>query len=500
MLIESDSVLPGPTVRTTEPALFAALRGAAHIDVSGREHAVTQGTALWVPAGSLVDVRPAPGAIVLPTPALPGGPAGPTQVRVNAAQVKGLLHEFSCSLGHLEGAHTAAVEVRTVGASRLTPPPAPASDDLQDLAELLADDPDLNVADAVNAAVAWWSLRTVQRRFAAETGMTLSAWVRRARVSAAAEFLARGRDIEWVAHRVGYRSVAGFTRSFTEVAGLTPGQWRRAAHTPADNTAELRVPASWERRTQHTWSRVNGAHIAVWAADGPSRITVGTEERTLLPGEAVILPAGVRNEVLIPPGSLLLPIGFRSGRSSAIGAPDRPAQLGVLGAAAALDTVESMLAAYTRVGTLGVDPARGFSEVLSRSTQRAASEQDAVMATLASLASSQAAINTAEAAQALGIAERELRSIVLARTGEPFAAWLRRSRMTRARNQLNSGHTASEVSRTLGYAHLPAFSRAFRAVHGTGPSAVGLPRLRGAQAAWGAYPAQAAASAASLSA
>lgn len=473
-------------MRTTEPSLHTVLRGSARITVADTVYSVPAGAALWLPAGSPVSVRPTPGAIVLPTPALPGGPAGPTQVHVNPDQIPGLLHEFSCSLGHLEGAHTAAIEVRTVGASRLAPPPTPRSDDLQDLAELLTDDPDLNVAAAVHAAVAGWSLRTVQRRFAAETGMTLSAWVRRARVSAAAEFLARGRSIEWVSHRVGYRSVAGFTRSFAEVAGLTPGQWRRTAHTPADDTAELRVPASWERRTHRTWSRVNGAHIAVWAAEGPSRITVGADERTLLPGEAVILPAGIRNEVLIPPGSLLLPIGFRSGRSGAIGTPDRPAQIGTLGTAGSFDTIESMLAAYTRIGTLGVDPGRGFAEVLERSVQRSTDERDTVMASLASLASHQAALSTSEAAHSLGVAERTLRNIVLAHSGEPFPVWLRRSRMTRARNQLNSGHTASEVSRGLGYAHLPAFSRAFRAVHGTGPSAVGPGTTPRTQATWGA--------------
>ncbi|WP_176387294.1 helix-turn-helix domain-containing protein [Leucobacter sp. 7(1)] len=459
-------------------------------------HRVESGEGLWVPAGGVVEVAPSPGAVLLPTPALPGGPSGPTRVRVTPAQIPGLLHEFSCSLGHLAGAQEAAIEVRTVGATRLTAPPAPQSDDLHDLAELLTDDPDLNVADAIDAAVAGWSVRTVQRRFAAETGLTLSAWVRRARISAAADLIARGRSIEWVAHRVGYRSVAGFTRGFAEVAGLTPGQWRRAVHTPTDGTAELRVPGSWERRTHRTWSRVNGAHIAVWAADGPVQITTGTRAVTLQPGEAVILPAGVPNDILIPPGSLLLPLGFRSGESGAIGAPLQPAQLGRWGCTAALRAVESMLAAYTRVGTHLVDPARGFRAVLTGSQQSPVNDEDAILAALSSLVARDSTSSGTDLAAQLGVSERELRRIVLERAGDSFPAWLRRSRMTRARNRLGAGESSSEISRTLGYAHLPAFSRAFRAVHGAGPSTVGITDLRRRHAAWGREPLRSAASAA----
>ena len=483
-------------MRLAEASLYSTLRGTASIRVADTTHRLDSGEGLWIPAGNTVDITLTPGTILLPTPALAGGPSGPTRVRVRPEQIPGLLHEFSCALGHIAGAQVAAIEVRTVGAQRLSAPPAPRSDDLQDLAELLTDDPDLNVAGAVDAAVAGWSVRTVQRRFVAETGLTLSAWVRQARISAAAELIARGRSIEWVAHRVGYRSVVGFTRSFAEVAGLTPGQWRRTAPTPADGPAELRVPESWERRPHRTWSRVNGAHIAVWAAAGTAHITAGTRALTLQPGEAVILPAGLPNDVRIPPGSLLVPLGFRSGETGAIGAPLQPAQLGSWGSPDALHTVESMLAAYTRIGTHRVDPARGFDAVLRGSRRTPVHRGDVLMAALASLVSRESSITEANAAAQLGVSDRELRRVVHEHTGEPVAAWFRRSRMTRARNRLGAGESPSEISRTLGYAHLPAFSRAFRAVHGAGPSAVGVTDLRSAHAAWGRAAARPAASAA----
>lgn len=492
MLIESDTVLPGQAIpnqpaRLAEPTLYAVLRGEARITASGTTHRVASKTALWVAAGSLVAIHPTPGTIVLPVPALPSGQASPTQVSVEPHHLTGLLHEFSCTLGHLEGTRSSAVEVRAAEPSSVAPPPTPTSQELQNLAELLADDPELSVADAVDAAVTGWSVRTVQRRFTSETGMTLSAWVRHARISTAAELIAHGRSIEWVAHRVGYQSVAGFTRGFTELTGLTPGQWRRDSQAPPrtlSNTAaspitwgELRVPGTWERRTHRTWSRVNGSHIAVWAADGLSQVTVGARSLTLRPGEAVILPAGVRNDVQIPPGSILLPIGFRSGSSGAIGAPLQPANLGSWGTQSALDTVESMLAAYTGVGTTGVAPERGFDAVLNESQRHPVDAGDAMMAALSSLVSREGLTEGAEVAAALGVSERTIRRIVLEHTGEPFAAWLRQSRMTRARTRLTAGESASEISRNLGYAHLPAFSRAFRAVHGTGPSSVGSVRL-----------------------
>lgn len=475
-------MLPAPPL--PEPLLYAVLRGTARVTVDGTEHQLSAGTALWLPAGVRPRVFPAPGAVVLPVPALPGGPAEPATTPIAQAQVPGLLHEFGCALGHLAGAERAAVSVQGSAAPHLTAPPMPHSDELRDLAELLTDDPDRGIAEAVSATVAGWSVRTVQRRFTAETGLTLGAWLRQRRVASASELLSRGHDLEWVAHRVGYRSVAGFIRSFAEVAGATPGQWRRAATTPTEAAATLHVPASWERRTHRTWSRVNGAHIAVWAAEGGARVTVGARVMHLTPGEAIIIPAGTPNHVQIPPGSLLLPIGYRSGRTGTVGAPLTPAQLGCLTEPAALDTVESMLAAYTRVGTSGVPSERGFDAVLASSKRQPSSAADSALAHLASLVSREPDTTLAAAAQEIGRPEAELRRIVRERTGEPFAIWLRAARMTRARNRLGHGDSASEVSRATGYSHLPAFSRAFRAVHGAGPATVDVTDLRPAQAAW----------------
>ena len=470
-------MLPPRATRLPEPLLYAVLRGSARIIANGDRHLIRSGTALWAPAGTTVDVRASSEAIVVPVPAASTGPVRPAIVDVAPAHLPGLLHEFARALGHLDAAHADAARsepgVRVRDATRscvghgLSAPPAPASPELQDLAEMLADDPDLDLASAVEAAVTGWSVRTAQRRFAAETGLTLSAWVRRARARTAAELLAEGRDIEWVAHRVGYRSSAAFVRGFAEVVGTTPGRWRRSPDAEGP-VSELVVSPAWRRRAHRTWARVNGGHVAVWVAIGSATIAIGGRELRLRAGEAVVLPAGVRNDIGIEPGSLLLPVGFRSGRTGAIGVPIAAAQVGGIDS---WHMVSAMLDAYTDRG--GADPSRGFDAVLRGSTRADVGDDDTGLAALASLIALEPHLTIEAAGRRLGRDERDLRRIVRERSGENPAAWSRMVRMTRARSRLGLGETATEVSRELGYAHLPAFSRAFRAAHGTAPVSVG---------------------------
>lgn len=470
-------MLPALSTRLAEPSLYAVLRGSARFVADGAAFDFDAGTALWAPAGTRLEVRPTPGAVLLPVPRVRGTAGVPITAPFADAQLPGLLHDFSLALGHLDGDQDPLAEVVAHGPTPVAPPPDPRSSDLRELVDRLLSDPRLHPA----AAVAGWSLRTVQRRFSSETGLTLTAWLRRARIAEAAGLLADGRDLEWVAHRVGYRSVAGFIRSFAEVTGRTPGRWR-AGDTVRPGPGELRVPAEGVSRTRRTWSRVNGAHVAVWAAVGSSTVSVGEQVLTLRPGEAVVLPAGVPNEVRIPTDSLLLPIGYRSGQAGAVGAPLAPARLGSL---ETLEAVESMLAAYTTIGAVGVATSRGFDAVLSGSRRSETDERDAVVAALASLIAREPHLALSSAAELLGRTERELTSVVRERAGSPMPSWRRMSRMTRARNGLGHGASPSELSRELGYAHLPAFSRAFREVHGSGPSTIRVPDLRATRASFG---------------
>lgn len=122
----------------------------------------------------------------------------------------------------------------------------------------------------------------------------------------------------------------------------------------------------------------------------------------------------------------------------------------------------------------GADPGAGFDLISIRSTPEPVDADDILLARLASaVAMGDITEPTlAECARWSGASERELSRVVNERAGVTFAQWIRVSRMSRARVQLHGGAAASAVSRQLGYAHLPAFSRAFRKVHGTSPRAV----------------------------
>lgn len=474
-----------PPVRITEAMLYAVLRGTADVAVGGSALTVRAGSGLWVPAGELVGVTPARGAIVLPVPAGGAGQTVPALVRVPEHGHAGLLHAFAHALGHLDGIHKPTqLEVRAASPERLAAPPVPRSEELRALAELLASDPRLGLSEAVAAAAPGWSLRTVQRRFHGETGWTLAAWARRQRIRIGAELISDGRDLEWVANHVGYASLPGFIRAFAEATGMTPGQWRAgsAAACMVEERAELgRQPGSADG-ARRTWTRVNGAHVAVWSAIGRAELVVGGRTLALREGEAVVIPAGMPNEFRIPDGTLLMPLGFRSALTGPIGAPLRPARIGGVEQAGML---EAILATYTRIGVVDVDPDRGFAAVLAGSERAAVSPESELVGRAANRFVREPELGLPAAAARLDISERELCGAVTSQTGEQFAAWLRLLRMTRARNQLGDGETPSEISRELGYAHLPAFSRAFRAVHGAGPTVLGVPNLRPTRTAWG---------------
>jgi AraC-like DNA-binding protein len=68
-------------------------------------------------------------------------------------------------------------------------------------------------------------LRTLERRFAAETGMTFGQWRRQARFLDALRLLAEGRAVKTVARDAGYRSTSAFVAAFSATFGTTPGRY-----------------------------------------------------------------------------------------------------------------------------------------------------------------------------------------------------------------------------------------------------------------------------------
>lgn len=71
------------------------------------------------------------------------------------------------------------------------------------------------------------SARTLQRAFAAETGLTLQQWRTRRRMEVAAALLRRDHPLSSIASRAGYRSDSAFRRAFTEHFGIAPSVYAR---------------------------------------------------------------------------------------------------------------------------------------------------------------------------------------------------------------------------------------------------------------------------------
>lgn len=72
------------------------------------------------------------------------------------------------------------------------------------------------------------SLRTLQRLFLAETGLSLDVWRGRARMQQAVVSLSRGAPVTEAALECGYQSPSAFIAAFKRTFGSTPGRYRAA--------------------------------------------------------------------------------------------------------------------------------------------------------------------------------------------------------------------------------------------------------------------------------
>ncbi len=79
--------------------------------------------------------------------------------------------------------------------------------------------------EVVAAEVGGASLRTFERLFVDETGLSLAAWRRQSRMLASVSLLAEGKSIGEVAHAVGYDSAAAFSTAFKQCFGMPPSSY-----------------------------------------------------------------------------------------------------------------------------------------------------------------------------------------------------------------------------------------------------------------------------------
>ena len=107
--------------------------------------------------------------------------------------------------------------------------PLPADTRAHALALRLQETPSGTEALARLAAGSGASLRTLQRIFPRETGLTLEAWRQKARLIHSVGRLASGASVTLAAMDSGYQNVGAFIVAFSRQFGTTPGRYRTAA-------------------------------------------------------------------------------------------------------------------------------------------------------------------------------------------------------------------------------------------------------------------------------
>jgi AraC-like DNA-binding protein len=106
--------------------------------------------------------------------------------------------------------------------------PLPADRRARAMAERLQAEPAASASLAELARSSGASLRTLQRLFPAETGLTLEAWRQKARLIAAVAALSGGAPVTTTALDCGYESASAFISAFKRQFGVTPGRYRPA--------------------------------------------------------------------------------------------------------------------------------------------------------------------------------------------------------------------------------------------------------------------------------
>jgi AraC-like DNA-binding protein len=111
--------------------------------------------------------------------------------------------------------------------------PAPADPQLEELCAAIRADPGGRWTTAAAAARSHLSPRTLHRRFAAATSMTLAHWVQHARLIHAMNLLARDTPVSTVAADLGYATPSAFTAMFRRTLGTPPSEYFADRRTPA---------------------------------------------------------------------------------------------------------------------------------------------------------------------------------------------------------------------------------------------------------------------------
>jgi len=214
--------------------LVYAPRGVMEVTASQHVWLVPPQFAVWIPAFTSHRIR-MPGAVSMRTLYFRRGVASPMPRTCGVMRVAPLLRELiveAVRIGELRMRIRLHRTMRDIIVHHLHEAP-PVS-----ISVTLPSDPRaLAVAQATIAdqaagrsladlcAKAGASVRTVERAFRHDVGLSFEHWRRQARLMKAIELLVTGHSVKEVAYEVGYRQTSAFVEMFRLTMGTTPKAW-----------------------------------------------------------------------------------------------------------------------------------------------------------------------------------------------------------------------------------------------------------------------------------
>lgn len=226
-----------PRHRHPTAQLLYAVQGVMLVTTDAGQWIVPPTRAIWLPIGTWHHVRML-GEVQMRTvyireDRLAGLPDTCGVIAVSALLRELILAAMSLPLDYREHSRDGHLvqllldEIREVPTLSLSLP-EPHSPHLQRLCQAFRAAPDDGKSLAEWAGLLSMDIRTLQRRFVRETGLTVGQWRRQCRLLQAMELLAQGKSILHVSLSLGYASPSAFATMFRKELGIAPSLFYRS--------------------------------------------------------------------------------------------------------------------------------------------------------------------------------------------------------------------------------------------------------------------------------
>jgi AraC-like DNA-binding protein/mannose-6-phosphate isomerase-like protein (cupin superfamily) len=214
--------------------LLYATRGMMEVSAGQSFWVIPPHFAIWIPARTSHRLR-MPGAVSMRTLYLRSGLVRGLPGRCTVLHVTPLLRELvveAVRLGQLRKRNRLQAALSDLLVAQLqnaSPVPTVVTlpRDRRALAVAQASVGDLAASPSLPALCAsvGVSVRTIERSFQRDTGMTFETWRRQVRLTKAVELLVGGCPVKEAAFEVGYRQPSAFVEMFRQTLGATPKAW-----------------------------------------------------------------------------------------------------------------------------------------------------------------------------------------------------------------------------------------------------------------------------------